>query len=136
MLPEEKRAVYVLAVIGGSIAVVAALVPFLGPGAWGGLGLLGLIGLTQWLFRKGEQKPDERDVAISHRAGLIAGVASYLAFFLACFVPLMYCLAVGAKTISSGYLAAILLIGAIALMAVRSIAVLVLYRQGGGDAEN
>jgi len=134
MLPEEKRAVFVLVVIGCSIAVAAGLVPFLGPGAWGGLGLLGLIGLTQWLFRKGEQKADERDLAISRRAGLIAGAASYLAFFLACFCPLMYCLAVGAKTIASTYLGLIMLIGALALMAVRSIAVLVLYRRGASDA--
>jgi hypothetical protein len=136
MLPEEKRAVFVLVVIGCSVAAVAVLVPFIGRGAWGGLGFLGLIGLTQWLFRKGEPKADERDVAISHRAGLIAGAASYLAFFLACFCPLMYCLAVGVKTISSMYLGLVIVIGAVAPMAVRSIAVLALYRQGGDHAED
>ena len=135
MLPEEKRAVYVLAVSGVSIAAVMALAPVLGRGAWGGLGLYGLAGLTPLLFRKGEQKPDERDVAIAQKAGLIGGVVSYMTFFLASFGPLMYFIVVGRETISVAYLALIIAAGCIAQMAARSIAVLVLYHRGGVDGE-
>ena len=136
MLPEEKRAVFTLAVLGLSIVTVVALVPFLRAGAWGGFGLLGLGGLAGLLFRKGEQKADERDLAIAQKATLIGGMVSYLAFIVATVGPLVYFIVVGRETVPVHYLGIIVAAGAMGLMVARSVAVLVLYRRGASDAED
>ena len=88
MVPEQKRAWFLLAVVAVALLVGVALIPLAGVGAWGGLGILGLVGFTPLLFRKkrgpGEVAVDERDKMILEKATLRGGMTSYLWFVLAC----------------------------------------------------
>ena len=65
----QKRAVLNLAVAAVALAAVAILIPWLGDRAAGAFGLLGLVGLTPWLFRPrdGGIEIDERDASFPSR---------------------------------------------------------------------
>ena len=70
----QKFAWFNLIVIGFTVAAIVSLAPFLGKGALGGFGLLGLIGFGPFFFRKrkGQVLADERDVLIQQRSWIVA----------------------------------------------------------------
>jgi hypothetical protein len=129
MLPAQKQSWYFLAVLGMTAAVVLALLPFLGYGATGGFGLLGLMGLGPLFFRRKEGRvvTDERDWHIQRRAVLIAYAVFWLAFVAAgVLVPFIYPESVPSRLVSTGVWVAFML-----FMGVLSVATLVLYAREG-----
>src|SRR5437899_10058017 len=94
MSATQKFAWFNLAVIALTLVVVLALLPFLGKGALGGFGFLGIIGLGPLFFRKrpGQVVADERDILIQRRAWILAYALFWVVFVLAAvlFAPLVY----------------------------------------------
>src|SRR5436309_11716991 len=90
----QKFAWFNLAVIVLTLGVVLALLPFLGKGALGGFGFLGLIGFGPLFFRKkpGQVVIDERDQLIQRRSWVLAYSLFWVAFVLAAVLlsPLVY----------------------------------------------
>jgi hypothetical protein len=87
MAGAQKHAAFNLAVIAAALLTVLALTPLLGfQRAHGALGILGLMGLGPFLFRKrqGEVFYDERDVVIQSRAWVIAYSAFWVIFVAVC----------------------------------------------------
>lgn len=78
----QRYAWYNLGVIFLASLCVLACYPFLGARAMGCLGLLGLIGLSPFLFRKkpGQVSYDERDRLIQMRATNLAYAIFWVAF--------------------------------------------------------
>ena len=74
MNASQKEAWFSLGVVLSALVIVAALVPFLGKGAMGGFGLLGLLGLNPLFFRKrhGAVVLDERDTQVRLRSQFCA----------------------------------------------------------------
>ena len=68
-----------------TLVAVLALFPFIGNRALGGLGLLGLIGLGAFFFRKkpGQVLIDERDTLIHRRSWILAYSLFWVVFVLA-----------------------------------------------------
>jgi hypothetical protein len=131
----QKFAWFNLGVTALTLATVLALVPFLGRGALGGLGILGLTGFGPIFFRKqrGQVLTDERDHLIQWRSWILAyslfWVVLVLAAVLLC--PLVYGQegAVPVWVLQTSIFAAFMLVQALA-----SIAILVQYAGGSGDA--
>jgi hypothetical protein len=94
MSPLQKFAWFNLTVIVISILVVFSLMPFLGPGAYGGLGCLGVLGFGPVFFRKkpGRVIIDERDNLIQWRSLIAAYTLFWLVFVFGTVVlsPLVY----------------------------------------------
>jgi hypothetical protein len=88
MSPMQKFAWFNLAVIGLTLIVVFALLPFMGYAAMGGLGCLGLMGFGPLFFRKKPSQviADERDVLIQRRSWLVAYSLYWVVFVLAAVV--------------------------------------------------
>jgi hypothetical protein len=84
MSPMQKFAWFNLAVIGLTLLVVFALLPFLGRAAMGGLGCLGLMGFGPLFFRRkpGQIIADERDVLIQQRSWIVAYSLYWVVFVL------------------------------------------------------
>src|SRR5260370_14658586 len=80
----QKFAWFNLAVIASTVAVIVVCFPFLGRGALGGSGFLGLLGFGALFFRKkaGKVLMDERDQLIQLRSAIL----SYSVFWV------IYCL--------------------------------------------
>lgn len=74
MTAMQKFAWFNLSVIAITLVVVGSLFPLLGYRAMGGLGFLGLIGLTPWFFFRSSEKvlTDERDQLIQWRSWILA----------------------------------------------------------------
>jgi len=124
---EQKRAW--VGLIAGTACVVGyvALVPFVGyHHARVAFAFFALFAITPFIGRK--EPADERDRSIARRATLIGGMASYLAFVLGCmgtwFIAYDW---LGKEQVSVHLMADITGLGAIALISVRSAAILVLY---------
>jgi hypothetical protein len=132
----QKFAWFNLAVIAWTIAVVLALYPFLGKGALGGSGFLGLLGFGILFFRKkpGKVLTDERDQGIQWRSALLAFVVFWLVFVLAAALisPFVYGQdgAVPVPVIQISVFGGFMLVNA-----VMSIAILVQYAGGLKDVE-
>ncbi len=129
MLPAQKQSWFLLAVVGGTAVVVAALVPFLGYGAMGGFGFLGLTGLGPLFYRrKGNWVVmDERDLQIQRRAVVIAYTVFWLAFIAAgALVPFVYPESVPSRVVAASVWVALML-----FLGVLSVATLVLYAREG-----
>ncbi|MFO0909025.1 MAG: hypothetical protein U0794_11870 [Isosphaeraceae bacterium] len=93
MTVAQKQAWYGLLVSLASCVLVASLWPWLGPIAQAGFGVLGLHGLTPWLFRRRTSGVtwDERDTAIQRRSIVVAYAVFWLVFVLTCVsLPLVY----------------------------------------------
>jgi hypothetical protein len=81
----QKFAWFNLAVIGLAAVVMLSLWPFLGKGALGGSGFLGLLGFSPlFFFRKkpGHVLTDERDALISWRSWIAAYSLFWVVFVL------------------------------------------------------
>jgi hypothetical protein len=132
----QKFAWFNLAVITLTLVAVFALLPFLGKGALGGFGLLGLIGFGPLFFRKkpGQVLTDERDILIQRRSWILAYALFWVVFVLAAaiFSPMVYGQegAVPVWVIQSSVFCGFMLVYALA-----SLAILVQYAGGYRDAE-
>ncbi len=140
MLPEQKRAWFVVGLFVLALTCVAALIPFKGLQAWGGLAVFGLLGLVPLLFhmdrRPGEVGTDERDKAIGRKATLHGGMTSFVVFILASMIPWSVYTHQGKETITIRYLPFITLLGGMVFYVARSVAVLILYGRGKHDGKN
>src|SRR5262245_39719542 len=85
MSATQKFAWFNLAVITLTLAAIFALLPFLGKGALGGFGLIGLLGFGPFFFRSkpGQVTVDERDQLIQRRSWLLAYALFWVVFVLA-----------------------------------------------------
>jgi hypothetical protein len=88
MSATQKFAWFNLVVIALTVAAVLSLLPFLGKGALGGFGFLGLIGLGPLFFRRrpGRVLTDERDQLIQWRSWVLAYSLFWVVFVLAAVV--------------------------------------------------
>jgi hypothetical protein len=115
---------------------ILALFPLLGKGALGGLGFLGLTGLAPFFFRKkrGRVLTDERDLLIQRRSWVLAYSLFWVVFVLAAVVlsAAVYGQdgAVPVWVIQISVFCGFMLVNALA-----SIAILVQYAGGSGDAQ-
>jgi hypothetical protein len=132
----QKLAWFNLAVITGTIVVILALVPFLGKGALGGSGFLGLLGFGVFFFRKkpGKVVMDERDQMIQLRSAVVAYAVFWVVYCLAAaFLPVLVYGQDGSVPVS---VVQISVFGSLMLLyAVLSIAILVQYAGGPKGAE-
>jgi hypothetical protein len=132
----QKWAWFNLAVIALTLVAVLSLLPFLGKGALGGFGFLGLIGFGPLFFRKkpGQVLTDERDQLIQRRSWVLAYSLFWVAFVLAAVVlsAVVYGQegAVPVWVVQSSVFGGFMLVYALA-----SIAILVQYAGGSKDAE-
>jgi hypothetical protein len=129
----QKQAWYNLVVVG-SLVVVLGLIPVLGRGAMAGFGLLGLLGLTPFLFHKRDGKIfwDERDVLINQRSAIAAYSVFWLVYVTACMsLPVVYGWngSVPVTVVMSSVFVAMMV-----FFFVMSLATLVQYGRGGSDA--
>ena len=128
MNAEQKRAWLGVVTITGSIVGYFVLLPFLGPGAAGVFGFLGLNGFGVFIGRG--EKADERDKNIARRATLGGFAASYGAFFIGCMGTWLVVFVFQHKEqILVHTIMRILMFGFIAFIFVRSVAILVLYNR-------
>ena len=130
----QKWAWFNLAVIAVTVAAVLSLLPFLGKGALGGVGFLGLLGFSPLFFRKkaGQVLTDERDQLIQRRSWVLAYALFWVVFVLAAtFSSAVYGQegAVPVWVIQSSVFAGFMLVHALA-----SVAILVQYARGSTDA--
>jgi hypothetical protein len=136
MSATQKFAWFNLAVIALTLVAVLSLLPFLGKGALGGFGFLGLLGFGVLFFRKkpGQVLLDERDRLIWVRAWVLAYAVFWVVFCLAAAVlcALVYREdgAVPVWVVGGGVFSALILVQALA-----SLAILVQYAGGSKDAE-
>ncbi len=132
----QKFAWFNLAVIALSLVAVFSLLPFLGRGALGGTGFLGLLGFGGLFFRKkpGQVLTDERDRLIWVRAWVLAYALFWVVFVLAAALlsPLVYGQdgAVPVWVVQSSVFCALVL-----LFALGSIGILVQYAGGSKGVE-
>lgn len=134
MSASQKLAWFSLAVVAGTLVLVLALIPVLGPTrAQGGFGVLGLLGFTPWfLLRRREVLEDERDLMIRRRSGIVAFSIFWLAFVAACMsLPVVYGWegSVPVSIILSGVWYGFMLV-----VGVTAVTTLVLYQVGSADA--
>jgi len=132
----QKFAWFNLAVIALTVAVIVVCFPFLGRGALGGSGFLGLLGFGVLFFRKkpGKVLMDERDQLIQLRSALLAYAVFWVVYCVAAALlpPLVYGQD-GAVPVS---VVQISVFGGLMLQyVVMSIAILVQYAGGAKDAE-
>lgn len=82
MCATQKFAWFNLLVVGLTLTSVAVLVPFLGKGALGGLGFMGLMGFGPLFFRRrpGQIVADERDALIQKRSWIVAYALFWVAY--------------------------------------------------------
>jgi hypothetical protein len=136
MTATQRFAWFNLAVIGLTLAVVLLLLAFIGKGALGGFGILGLIGFGPVFFRRrqGQIVADERDQQIQRRAWIIGYAVFWVLFVLTAVLvaPLVYgqegSVPVWAVQMS-------VFAGFMTVYAVGSIAILVQYAGGTMDAQ-
>jgi hypothetical protein len=85
MSATQKFAWFNLAVIALTLVAVLSLLPFLGKGALGGFGFLGLIGFGPLFFRQrpGQVVADERDRLIQWRSWIAAYSVFWVVFVMA-----------------------------------------------------
>ena len=141
MVPEQKRAWFVVVSFAVVSVGILALAPFAGLGrAWHTIGLCGPLFLVSFLlFRKKrdstEVVEDERDRMIWRKAWYAGAMSSYVAFVAGCFIPWAVYSIQGRESIEVDALNAILISGAVVLFLVRAVATLVLYRGEASHGE-
>ena len=131
----QKFAWYNLAVIALTLAAILSLLPFMGKGALGGCGFLGLLGFGPFFFRRkpGQVLTDERDLLIHRRSWIVAYALFWVVFVLVAVVlsAVVYGEdgAVPVSVVRMSVFWAFMLVYALA-----SIAILVQYAGGSRDA--
>ena len=140
MLPEQKRAWFVVVLFIVAISGVAALVPFAGVHAWGGIGVVGLAGLAPLLFpakpKPGQVARDERDQMILLKATFGGFALSHTWFILGCMAVWFFCMLREQKACSIEVLPFLVIVGTVVHFVTRAAATLLLYREHGADGEN
>jgi hypothetical protein len=131
----QKWAWFNLAVITLTVVAVLSLLPFLGKGALGGFGFLGLIGFGPLFFRRksGQVVADERDALIQQRSWVLAYSLFWVVFVLATVLSAVIYGQDGAVpvwVVQSSVFCAFMLV-----YALHAIATLVQYAGGARDAE-
>ena len=138
MVPEQKRAWFVLGVFAVTIVAFLVLLPILGARAWGMLGFFGFAGFTPLISKKrppGQVAYDERDTSIAHKATEGGAISAYMATILICMTAWFVHQAQGAVTIEIHTLPVMVVVNTMVFMGVRSIVVLVLYGRENAHAE-
>ena len=132
----QKFAWFNLAVIAFTLVTVLLLFPFMGKGALGGLGFLGLTGFGPLFFRKkpGQVPIDERDTLIQLRSWIVAYSLFWVVFVLAAvFLSVVVYGQDGAVPVSVVQMG--VAVGFMLVYALASIAILVQYAGGSTDGE-
>lgn len=133
MSQTQKEALFTLVVLALAISTVLLLYPLLGQGAFGGLGLLGLLGFTPLFYRKRRSQvvADERDNLIRIRSMILA----YSVFWVAFVGSVVLSFAVygfdGAVPVT--VIANATWIGFMLFVGIQATATLVQYARGGAD---
>ena len=137
MVPEQKRAWFVVLAFVFALVAIAALIPFVGLRAWGAIGIFGVVGISPLLFRPrlqpGEVAKDERDEKILSNATLGGFATSHAWFVLACMGPWFYGMFQGKERISIQILPFIVVVGMVLAFVTRAVVTLVLYRWKGAN---
>lgn len=128
MCQAQKEALFNLVIVALTLATVLALYPFLGEGAAGGFGLLGLLGFGVLFYRKhpGQVMADERDQLIRRRATVIAYSVFWVAFVASCMLALAFYGGDGAVPVP--VLMNAVWLGGMLVVAMHAIATLAQYR--------
>jgi len=132
----QKYAWFNLAVVALTVVTVLLLFPLMGKGALGGLGWLGLTGLGPFFFRgkPGQVVTDERDQQIQRRSWVLAYALFWVAFVLA--AALVAPLAYGYDGAVPVWVVQVSVFGGYMFVcALASVAILVQYAGGSGDAQ-
>ena len=132
----QKIAWFNLAVVASTVVLVVALIPVLGTTcAYGGLGVLGLLGFAPlFLLRRGSGViEDERDQLIRVRSGLIGFSIFWLAFVAGCMLLPAYYGWDGLVPVSVVLLG--VWYGWMVVVGVTAVATLLMYRVGRSDAK-
>lgn len=132
----QKFAWFNLVVIIAALAASLLLAPFLGKGALGCFGLLGLIGLSPFFFKskKGEILADERDQLIQQRSWVVAYSLFWVAFVLA--AVLLSAVVYGQEGAVPVYIVqGSVFVGFMLVYGIASIATLIQYRGASLNAE-
>ena len=133
MNASQREAWFNLVVVLSSLLMVTVLLPFLGKGAMGGFGLLGLLGFSPVFFRKPRLVVlDERDTQIRIRSQFCAISFSGCLFVVAAMTaPAVY----GWNgSVPVTMVMASVFCGMMVLYGVMSLATLIQYGRGGHDA--
>jgi hypothetical protein len=134
MTATQKQAWFNLGVVAVTVVTVLALIPLIGRGALGGFGLLGALGFSPLFFchHGRDVVDDERDRAIRRKALIVAHLVFWLSFVGACMsLPAFY----GWNGSVPVMMLQWSVFGAFAMLTgVMSVATLVMYEMGGGDA--
>jgi hypothetical protein len=132
----QKFAWFNLAVIALTLVAILSLLPFLGKGALGGFGFIGLMGLGPLFFlrRPGQVLIDERDALIGKRSWIAAYSVFWVVFVLAAvFLSAVVYGQDGAVPVTVVQMS--VAVGFMLVYALASIAILVQYAGGSRDAE-
>ena len=137
MCQTQKEALFFLVVIVLSLVTVAVLYPFLGPGAVGGFGILGFLGLgplfSYWKHR-GQVVTDGRDQLIRRRSTIFAFSVFWLAFLALAMLAWAVYGGDGAVPVMTVMYA--VWCSVILFVGTHAIATLVQYGRGGSDARS
>ncbi len=127
----EKVAWAELTISLGSIVVVSSLYPFLGSGATGGFGLLGLLGGTIWFLRRRNKAVlvDERDRQIEQRATLFGIESAWMVLFVSLIVIVIWSSQHDVRTVNTSLLTWLVWIQFAICYAVKGLAAVVIYRR-------
>ncbi len=136
MRSEQKRAWFILGVCAVALLGFVVFIAVFKRIRAAPFAVCALWVLEPLLFRK-KRSPteivtDERDKMIAEKAVLFAGAASYVTFILACIIPwvVLYARRAG-KLIHVDTLPSIILAGAFAFFAAKSVTTLVMYGREG-----
>jgi hypothetical protein len=134
MTAMQKWAWFNLAVIGLTLVALLVLLPFLGKGALGSFGFLGLMGFGPFFLRKkpGQVLADERDTLIQRRSWVLAYSLFWVVFVLAAVLSAVVYGQDGAVPV--WIVQSSVFCGFMLVYALHSIATLVQYAGGSSDA--
>ena len=140
MNTEQKRAWLVIGIFIFCSVLYLLVAPFHGwKPAIGVFGFFGFAGLSPLIFKPrkiAKEIPyDERDQQISKKAGLAAGITSYLVFVLTCMGIWEFYQIKGTEVISIKILPLIVGIGGVTFFLVHSVVILMCYHRGSNYAK-
>ncbi len=138
MLPEEKRAWFIIAMAVLAVTAVLVLIPVVGVRfAWAGLAVYGLGGFAPLIGgkRRDGVTTDERDRMIAEKAGLAGGLSSYSWFVLGSMGAWLVFMLRGQESVPVEILPFLVIVGGFIFFTVHSITVVVLYRRHRSPAE-